>query len=256
MTHQHALFDGSWLAFDSTRVWRRWPDSSAVLDLSWAPTWWILDLLVSAKLGGLAPGSSEWETIASQLDKRTFAPFAVVTAPLPRQAVASRLAQLFSDPKASSRTTRPSWPVQQLASPKEGPVAEAQVLTALDEFGRRRHRFTLLDGDFTASPVTGLVLHDCASAMNAPALVAVAELLSEGSTAFNLDPQPHAVASAKRHDGVERRAALASGPKEVVLMAAHLSIQESDLRAVGGGWLLDFSINPEALEGAEFVLNF
>ena len=76
------LVDGSRLGFDANRTWIRSPVSRSVRDISWAPTWWVLDLLEQEKIGGLVRHSSEWDRYQEMLDGRTHKPFGALRAPV------------------------------------------------------------------------------------------------------------------------------------------------------------------------------
>lgn len=235
-----ALVDGSWLGFDANRTWIRSPVSRSVRDISWAPTWWVLDFLVQEKVGGLAHGASEWHSYRERLESRTHKPFGLLRAPLGQAEVIAALQR-------------------QLSSSSIEHVAAADGLSTgiltKDGQGRLRHRFTV--GPPQAGPqvqCTELTLHECSSQVNAAAIVALATTMLLGSSEGK-SRQRMFVEALNSHQ-VEVTGRLAYDACEARLITDHLLVQEVDLNNQGGRWITTAALPPHLLRRSPFVINF
>ncbi len=120
--HEIALRDGSWLCFDAYRAYQRSPRSGSVSDLSWAPTWWLLDLLQAESVGGLTLGSEQARGWKELLDQRTHKPFGVVRCSVSKLSLVEHLERAL-------RQLQPRI--------ERSELADAVVLSVLDAEGRR-----------------------------------------------------------------------------------------------------------------------
>lgn len=236
--HEIALRDGSWLCFDAFRAYQRSPRSGTVSDLSWAPTWWLMDLLQAEKVGGLTLASEEGRRLQELLDQRTHKPFGVVRSLVPQPRLLEYL----------ERALRQLQPRRERSD-----RADLDSLSVLDAEGRRRPRFTVrtLSEDLGGSE---LVLHDCASRINAPAVVALAT--AQASAWANGRPSPRWVVSAINRDQVEVTGRLGLDAAESRLVTEHLCVVQDDLNVCGGEWITSAVVPPELLNRARVVINF
>lgn len=235
--HEIALRDGSWLCFDAYRAYQRSSRSGTVSDLSWAPTWWLLDLLQDEKVGGLTLHSEEARRLQERLDQRTHKPFGVVRCSVSKLSLVEHLERAL-------RQLQPRI--------ERSELADAVVLSVLDAEGRRRPRFTVrTHADLGESE---LLLHDCASRINAPALVALAT--AQASAWANSQSSPRGFVTAINRDQVEATGRLGLDAAESRLMTENLCVVQDDLNACGGEWITSAVVPPELLNRARVVINF
>lgn len=234
------LVDGSRLGFDANRTWIRSPVSRSVRDISWAPTWWVLDLLEQEKIGGLVRHSSEWDRYQEMLDGRTHKPFGALRAPVDASDLLTHLCKQLE-----------AFGTVGIESAGDGLTS----ILAGDSYGRKRLRFTVQPARApTPAELSELVLHDCASQVNAAAIVAVATAMnswSHGQALRNrrlvhaIDCQQTEVSGRLTYDAGEAR-----------LITEHLHVQGADLNTQGGAWITSAVVPPDLLRRSPFVINF
>lgn len=234
------LVDGSRLSFDASRTLIRSPVSRAVRDISWAPTWWVLDFLAKEKLGGLVPHSSEWDRYKQMLDDRSHKPFGVLRAPVEP----AHLVELLR------KQLETSGPVT--VDVEEGGSHKVQTC---DSDGSKRHRFTVQIPEASwPAELSELILHDCASSVNAAAIVALATALT--SWKDGQAPRNRWMVNAINSDQLEVSGRLAYDVGEARRISEHLHVQDVDLNAQGGMWITSAVLPPDLIRRSRFVINF
>lgn len=234
------LVDGSRLCFDASRTFIRSSVSRAVRDISWAPTWWVLDYLAKEKLGGLVPSSLEWERYQQMLDERSHKPFGTLRAPVDP----AHLVELLSKQLGA-------------AGPVSVDVGDdgSHRIHACDSDGCKRHRFTvrIAEANWPAE-LSEVVLHDCASRVNAAAVVALATALTSWKN--GQAPGNRWMVHAINSDQLEVSGRLAYDAGEARRITEHLHVQDVDLNAQGGMWITSAVLPPDLIRRSRFVINF
>ena len=242
MRATYYLHDGTALVHEGNRVWVDNGANGARRDLSWAPGWWLIDLLRERKLGGC--DDADAHRIAQLLSSRRFAPYGRIEAPVQWQDTGWAIERALGNQTAATAAL--------VDRPGLGCLVK-------DAKGRRRERVTIeaAPGNVKGAPRSTLVLHDNDARLNAQVFLCVATLLRDGGE-FEGPAKPDATVRVTNHLAEQRQGCLHNNGRDAGLLIEHMGLAHEDIVAMGGTWLLEVRICREIFnDGADaFVLDF